>query len=88
MFEICSEKGKSERIFDLLQEEGEIYLQQSAIKGLNEVCFLISLFICAAAVTGFLISLSECYQHFRHSDLVIILFLEQVTIRHAEQAES
>ncbi|XP_027093052.1 kinesin-like protein KIN-6 isoform X1 [Coffea arabica] len=37
MFEICSEKGKSERIFDLLQEEGEISIQQSAIKGLNEV---------------------------------------------------
>ncbi|KAL3505414.1 hypothetical protein ACH5RR_035255 [Cinchona calisaya] len=37
MFEISSEKGKSERIFDLLQEAGELYLQQSAIKGLQEV---------------------------------------------------
>ncbi|CAI9116969.1 OLC1v1018270C1 [Oldenlandia corymbosa var. corymbosa] len=37
MFEICSENGKSERIFDLLREGNEVFLQQSTIKGLEEL---------------------------------------------------
>ncbi|CAN4115712.1 unnamed protein product [Withania somnifera] len=36
MFEICSEKGKSERIFDLIQDGADLFVQQSSIKGIRE----------------------------------------------------
>ncbi|XP_055820202.1 kinesin-like protein KIN-6 isoform X2 [Solanum dulcamara] len=36
MFEICSEKGKSEKIFDLIQDGADLFIQQSSIKGLRE----------------------------------------------------
>ncbi|KAA8537506.1 hypothetical protein F0562_027114 [Nyssa sinensis] len=37
MFEIYSERGKAERMFDLFQDGGDLFLQQSTIKGLQEV---------------------------------------------------
>ncbi|KZV33162.1 bipolar kinesin KRP-130-like [Dorcoceras hygrometricum] len=37
MFEICSEKGKAERLVDLLHDGGELSMQQSVIRGLQEV---------------------------------------------------
>ncbi|KAK7352235.1 hypothetical protein VNO80_17654 [Phaseolus coccineus] len=37
IFEICSERGKAEKLFDLLSDGGEISLQQSTVKGLKEV---------------------------------------------------
>ncbi|XP_073275571.1 kinesin-like protein KIN-6 [Primulina huaijiensis] len=37
MFEICSEKGKAERMVDLLHDGGEICMQQSIVRGLQEV---------------------------------------------------
>lgn len=37
MFEICSEKGKAERMVDLLNDGGEICMQQSIVRGLQEV---------------------------------------------------
>ncbi|XP_020517807.1 kinesin-like protein KIN-6 isoform X2 [Amborella trichopoda] len=37
MFEICSERGRGERIFDLAQDGREVFFQQSIIKGLQEV---------------------------------------------------
>ncbi|KAM0037540.1 putative plus-end-directed kinesin ATPase [Helianthus debilis subsp. tardiflorus] len=37
MFEIYSERGKGEKIMDLSQEGGDLYMQQSNIKGLKEV---------------------------------------------------
>ncbi|XP_060178622.1 kinesin-like protein KIN-6 isoform X2 [Lycium barbarum] len=36
MFEICSEKGKSEKIFDLIQEGADLSIQQSSIKAMRE----------------------------------------------------
>ncbi|KAL8237582.1 hypothetical protein R6Q59_018663 [Mikania micrantha] len=36
MFEIYSERGKGEKIMDLSQEGGDLYMQQSNIKGLKE----------------------------------------------------
>ncbi|XP_019155849.1 PREDICTED: kinesin-like protein KIN-6 isoform X2 [Ipomoea nil] len=36
MFEICSEKGKSEKIFDLAQDRTDLCSQQTSIKGLQE----------------------------------------------------
>ncbi|MCE5166051.1 hypothetical protein HAX54_014335, partial [Datura stramonium] len=36
MFEICSEKGKSEKIFDLIQDGADLLIQQSSIKGMRE----------------------------------------------------
>ncbi|XP_073134155.1 kinesin-like protein KIN-6 [Henckelia pumila] len=37
MFEICSEKGKAERMIDLLHDGGEMCMQQSVVRGLQEV---------------------------------------------------
>ncbi|XP_022636750.1 kinesin-like protein KIN-6 isoform X2 [Vigna radiata var. radiata] len=37
IFEICSERGKAEKLFDLLSDGGEISMQQSSVKGLKEV---------------------------------------------------
>lgn len=37
MFEIYSERGKGERIFDLLPDGADLHLQQSVLKGLQEV---------------------------------------------------
>ncbi|TKY75259.1 Kinesin protein KIF18A [Spatholobus suberectus] len=37
IFEICSERGKAEKLFDLLSDGGEISMQQSTVKGLKEV---------------------------------------------------
>ncbi|ONK72631.1 uncharacterized protein A4U43_C04F21410 [Asparagus officinalis] len=37
MFEIYSERGKGERIFDLSPDGGDLSFQQSAIKGLQEI---------------------------------------------------
>ncbi|KAJ4964054.1 hypothetical protein NE237_023993 [Protea cynaroides] len=37
MFEIYSERGKGEKIFDLTSDGAELSLQQSAIKGLQEI---------------------------------------------------
>lgn len=39
MFEICSERGRSERMIDLFNDGVDICLQQSTIKGLHEVLF-------------------------------------------------
>ncbi|CAK9148301.1 unnamed protein product [Ilex paraguariensis] len=36
MFEIYSEKGKSERMLDLSQEGGDLFMQNSTIRGLHE----------------------------------------------------
>ncbi|XP_020236012.1 kinesin-like protein KIN-6 isoform X1 [Cajanus cajan] len=36
IFEICSERGKAEKLFDLLSDGGEISMQQSTVKGLKE----------------------------------------------------
>ncbi|KAG5590813.1 hypothetical protein H5410_041327 [Solanum commersonii] len=36
MFEISSEKGKSEKIFDLLKDGADLFIQQSSIKGMRE----------------------------------------------------
>ncbi|XP_015167766.1 kinesin-like protein KIF22 isoform X7 [Solanum tuberosum] len=36
MFEISSEKGKSEKIFDLLKDRADLFIQQSSIKGMRE----------------------------------------------------
>ncbi|KAL2522230.1 kinesin-like protein KIN-6 [Forsythia ovata] len=36
MFEICSEKGKAEKLIDLSQHGGDICMQQSVLKGLQE----------------------------------------------------
>lgn len=40
MFEIYSERGKGEKIMDLSQDGGDLYMQQSNIKGLQEVVLL------------------------------------------------
>lgn len=40
MFEIYSERGKGEKIMDLSQEGGDLFMQQSNIKGLKEVLLL------------------------------------------------
>nr|XP_043634134.1 kinesin-like protein KIN-6 [Erigeron canadensis] len=37
MFEIYSERGKGEKMMDLSHEGGDVYMQQSTIKGLQEV---------------------------------------------------
>ncbi|XLU66338.1 hypothetical protein S245_025391 [Arachis hypogaea] len=37
IFEICTERGKSEKLYDLLPDGGELSMRQSAIKGLQEV---------------------------------------------------
>uniref|UniRef100_A0A0R0JHD3 Kinesin-like protein n=1 Tax=Glycine max TaxID=3847 RepID=A0A0R0JHD3_SOYBN len=37
IFEICSERGKAEKLFDLLSDGSEISMQQSTVKGLKEV---------------------------------------------------
>lgn len=37
MFEICSEKGKSEKIFDLIQDGADFLIRQISIKGMREV---------------------------------------------------
>lgn len=37
MFEISSEKGKSEKIFDLLKDGADLFIHQSSIKGMREV---------------------------------------------------
>ncbi|KAL5995623.1 hypothetical protein ACLOJK_025689 [Asimina triloba] len=37
MFEICSERGKSERILDLSPDGGDLCFQQGSVKGLQEV---------------------------------------------------
>ncbi|ESW07994.1 hypothetical protein PHAVU_009G009500 [Phaseolus vulgaris] len=37
IFEICSERGKAEKLFDLLSDGGEISMHQSTVKGLKEV---------------------------------------------------
>lgn len=61
MFEILSE-GKGERILDLLSDAVECILQQSAIKGLQEVTLkknTISLLICLAAHINLLASISS-----------------------------
>lgn len=42
MFEISSEKGKAERMIDLLHDGGDICMQHSVIKGLREVSRYIS----------------------------------------------
>ncbi|XP_047316768.1 kinesin-like protein KIN-6 [Impatiens glandulifera] len=36
MFEIYSEKGKGEKMFDLSQDGGDLWMQQSVVKGLKE----------------------------------------------------
>ena len=43
MFEICSERGKAERILDLSPDVGDLSMQQSITKGLQEVaaCFIL-----------------------------------------------
>lgn len=41
IFEICSERGKGEKAYDLLGgESSELSVQQSTIRGLKEVCEL------------------------------------------------
>ena len=37
IFEIYTERGKTEKLFDLLPGGGELSMQQSTIKGLQEV---------------------------------------------------
>lgn len=37
MFEISSERGKSEKMIDLLHDGGDVSMQHSVIKGLEEV---------------------------------------------------
>ncbi|XP_058225488.1 kinesin-like protein KIN-6 isoform X2 [Rhododendron vialii] len=37
MFEICSERGKAERLIDLFQDVGDLCMQQSTVKGVQEV---------------------------------------------------
>lgn len=37
MFEICSERGKAERLIDLFQDVGDLCMQQSSVKGVQEV---------------------------------------------------
>ncbi|KAK6938972.1 Kinesin motor domain, partial [Dillenia turbinata] len=37
MFEIYSERGKGEKLYDLSQEGGDLFMQKSTIKGLKEV---------------------------------------------------
>ncbi|KAG5033799.1 hypothetical protein JHK87_008709 [Glycine soja] len=37
IFEICSERGNAEKLFDLLSDGSEISMQQSTVKGLKEV---------------------------------------------------
>lgn len=37
MFEICSERGKVERLLDLSPGGADLFMQQSSIKGLQEV---------------------------------------------------
>lgn len=37
VFEIHSEKGKGEKLSDLTPDGSDIYMQQSAVKGLKEV---------------------------------------------------
>nr|GME10052.1 kinesin-like protein KIN-6 isoform X2 [Ipomoea batatas] len=54
MFEICSEKGKSEKIFDLAQDRTDLCSQQTSIKGLQEVSHYTVLFFCCN-FTAFLI---------------------------------
>lgn len=46
MFEICSEKGKSEKIFDLSQDRTDLCSQQTSIKGVQEVSHFTALFFC------------------------------------------
>nr|GMC92216.1 kinesin-like protein KIN-6 isoform X2 [Ipomoea batatas] len=54
MFEICSEKGKSEKIFDLAQDRTDLCSQQTSIKGLQEVSHYTVMFFCCN-FTAFLI---------------------------------
>lgn len=37
MFEISSERGKSEKMIDLLHDGGDVSMQHSVLKGLQEV---------------------------------------------------
>lgn len=37
MFEIYTERGKAEKLFDLLPGGSELTMQQSTVKGLQEV---------------------------------------------------
>lgn len=37
IFEIYSERGKAEKLFDLLPDGGELSMQQSTVRGLKEV---------------------------------------------------
>lgn len=37
IFEISSEKGKGERMIDLLHDRGDVCMQHSVLKGLKEV---------------------------------------------------
>lgn len=50
MFEICSERGKGERISDLSTDVADLCFQQSTIKGVKEVaiclCLCVCLYIC------------------------------------------
>lgn len=39
MFEISSERGKGEKMIDLLHDGGDVSLQHSVIKGLREVIY-------------------------------------------------
>lgn len=45
MFEICSERGKAEKILDLCRDGSDVCIQQSNIKALQEVSFSLS-FLC------------------------------------------
>jgi len=42
LFEILSERGKGEKLSDLSENGADIYMQQSAVKGLKEVSLYIS----------------------------------------------
>lgn len=81
IFEICSERGKAEKLFDLLSDGSEISMQQSTVKGLKEVysyanICLFALPICVYRVTWLVMIL--CFLCLR----------EQVIISNTELAES
>jgi hypothetical protein len=44
IFEIYTERGKAEKLFDLLPDGGELSMQQSTIRGQKEVYSYICLF--------------------------------------------
>lgn len=74
MFEISSEKGKSERMTDLLHDGGDVSMQQSVIKGLQEVILYIIKFYTKNSIFLLVItSASLVINHCKMYNYVIIL---------------